>query len=284
MNRISIILAAAIALLALVETGAALTAHARVATDEDWRAAAAEVRGEFTSGDLIAFAPYWAGQTGRSVLGDLVGVEMAGRSDADRYARVWEVSIRGARAPETAGARLVRESRHGRVRVALYEKPSVHVVWDFTAHADEARVTQSAANNETPCYGDVGSGYRCAGTRVERRTLEIDYRPRRGWLVPADGGRLTHVSYSEAPLGSALVVYAGIHDYFARKNADGLVDFAVSVDGRELMHTRIGNADGWRRFELDTRALAGTRHAVRFDVYAADPAWRNFGFHAEARQ
>jgi hypothetical protein len=283
-KRLPIIFAALVALLALVETGVALTARSRVAGDDDWRAAAAEVRAEFAPGDLIAFAPYWADQIGRAHLGDLVGVEMAGRSDADRYARVWEVSIRGARAPETATARLVRESRHGRVRVALYEKPSVHVVWDFTAHADEARVTQSSGAVDTPCYGDVGSGFRCVGSRVERRTLEIDYRPRRGLLVPVDGGRVTHVAFAEAPLGATLVVYAGMHDYFARKNGAGLVDFAVSVDGRELLRTRIGNADNWRRFDLDTRTLAGARHGVRFDVSAVDPSWRNFGFHAEARQ
>lgn len=286
MKRAPIIFTGLLALLALVETGAALTARARVASDADWRAAAAEVRAEFAPGDLVTFAPRWADQIGRAHLGDLVTVEMAGRSDADRYARVWEVSIRGARAPETATARLLRESRHGRVRVALYEKPSVQTVWDFTAHAEEARVTQTAgaAANETPCYGDVGSGFRCAGTRVERRTLEIDYRPRRGLLVPADGGRVTHVAFGEVPLGATLVVYAGLHDYFARKNADGLVDFAVSVDGRELARARVGNSDGWRRFELDTRALAGARHAVRFDVSATDPEWRNFGFHAEARR
>jgi hypothetical protein len=244
------------------------------------------VRAEFAPGDLIAFAPDWVDQIGRAHLGDLVSVEMAGRSDADRYARVWEISIRGARARDTATARLVRESRHGRVRVALYEKSSVHVVWDFTAHADEARVVQTvgASTNETPCYGDVASGFRCAASRVERRTLEIDYRPRRGLLVPVDGGRVTHLGFAESPLGGTLVVYAGMHDYFARKNADGLVDFAVTVDGREMLRARLGNADGWRRFDIDTRMLAGTRHSVRFDVSATDPAWRNFGFHAEARQ
>ena len=53
---------------------------------------------------------------------------------------------------------------------------------------------------------------------------------------------------------------------------------------KPLLTTRVANADNWKRYALDTRALAGGRYAVRFDLTAADPAWRNLGFHAEARQ
>jgi hypothetical protein len=254
------IVAALIALVAVVETGAALTARLRVATDADWEAAAAEVRSGFQPGDLVAFAPAWADQVGRAHLGDLVTVEMAGRSDADRYARVWEVSIRGAHSPDVEGAKRVRASQHGKVRVALYEKAATPVVYDFTSHAQEV-----------------------IGGRYDVRTLEIDYRPRRGILVQPSTQPATY-EWHEVPLGDTLVVYAGLHDYYARKSADGLVDFAVLVDGRELVAARVGNDDGWRRFDLDTHALAGGRHTVTMRVSAQRPAWRNFGFHMEARQ
>ncbi|MCU1281480.1 MAG: hypothetical protein JWM53_5026, partial [bacterium] len=160
--RAAAIVAALIALLALVETGAALTAHARVATSADWDAAAAEVRAGFGAGDVIAFAPAWVDQIGRAHLGDLVTVEMAGRSDVDRYARVWEVSIRGAHSPDTAGARLAHETQHGRVRVALYEKAAAPIVYDFTAHAGDARVMRG----DVPCFGDPTSGWRCGSQHV----------------------------------------------------------------------------------------------------------------------
>ena len=278
-ERAAVIFAALIALLAIVETGVAVTARSRVATAAEWEAAAAEVRAGFQPGDVIAFAPAWVDQIGRAHLGDLVTVEMAGRSDVDRYARVWEVSIRGARSPDARGARLVRTTQHGHVRVALYEKPATPIVYDFTAGAADARVLRG----DQPCFGDPKSGWACGGQHVERRTLEVDYKPRRGLLVPADR-RPTTLGYSEVPLGSTLVVYAGMHDFYARKSADGLVDFSVDVDGVEKLRARIGNDDGWRRFDLDTRALAGTRHTVTFHVSAANPAWRNFGFHAEARR
>jgi hypothetical protein len=285
--KLALVATALLALVAALETVTALRAGARVAPPADWDEAAAEIRAGLEAGDLIVFAPRWADQVGRAHLGDLIPLEMAGRADADRYARVWEVSIRGARADESRGAHLVKENEHGRVRVALYEKPAASVLYDLTSHTDEARVTQTAGDGpgaETPCYHDVGSGFRCLGSRVERRTLEIDYQPRRGILTPADGPRTTHVAFAEVPLGATLVVYAGIHDYYARKSADGRVDFHVFIDGRPLLQTTVGNGDQWRRFDLDTASLAGGRHQVRFDVFARDPAWRTFGFHAEARR
>ena len=87
------------------------------------------------------------------------------------------------------------------------------------------------------------------------------------------------------PLGDTLVVYAGMHDYYARKIGRRPLSTSASTStASRSCSARIGNDDGWRRFELDTRALAGTRHAVTFHVSAANPAWRNFGFHAEARR
>jgi hypothetical protein len=282
--RPSIVLAALLALVAVVETVNAVTAPLRVAPPSDWDAAAADVRAQFKPGDLIVFAPQWVGQIGRAHLGEIIPVEMAAHADADRYARVWEVSIRGARAPESQGARLVSEARHGKVRVSLYEKPAVNVGWDFTAHAVEARVTQTMNGGaETPCFGD-GKGFRCAATRVESRTLEMDFLPRRGMLVPADGARVTHLEWSDVPLGRTLVVYSGIHDYYSRKRGDGLVDFRVFIDGQEKLALQVGNKDSWRKSEIDTQALTNSKHTIRFDVSAPQPEWRTFGFHAEARQ
>ena len=86
------------------------------------------------------------------------------------------------------------------------------------------------------------------------------------------------------PLGDTLVVYAGLHDYYARKSADGLVDFSVDVDGVEKLRRASATTTAGAASTLDTRALAGTRHTVTFRVSAANPAWRNFGFHAEARR
>ena len=251
-------LLALVALIAVVESANALWAPHRVASDADWIDAAAEVRAGFKDGDLVAIAPAWSDQVGRQFLGEFISVEMAGRADADRYPRVWEVSIRGARAPETLGAKLIKEAQHGRVRVALYEKPSVRVLYDFTTHVVEA----------------ITNG------RVEPRTLEVDYRPHRGLLIPAEP-RATRVEFRDVGLGSKLVGYTGLHDYYSRKNGDGTVDFRVFVDDKPALQITHKNDDGWRRFEI---ATTPGRHDVRFEIAAPNPAWRTFGFHAEARE
>lgn len=284
--RLPIFAAVLFAVVALVETVNALLAPLRVPPSRDWDAAAADVRAGLAPGDLIVFAPRWVDEIGRAHLGDVIPVEMAAHADADRYARVWEVSIRGAHAPESNGARLVEDKHYGKVRVALYEKPAVAIAYDFTSHAGEARVTQTlGASGETPCFRDGGAvAFRCASTLVEPRTLEMNFLPRRGLLVPVDGARVTHLEWTEVPLGRSLVVYTGIHDYISRKRGDGRVELRLFVDGREQLHATTGNDDAWRKYELDTAAAAGTRHTVRVDISAAAPEWRTFGFHAEARQ
>ena len=291
MKRVTFILFILFAVLSVGETQLGLFAPYRVPSESDWKAAAAAVRAGYQPGDLIVFAPTWSDQVGRSYLGDLVTLEMAGRADEDHYGRIWEVAVRGARAPETKGTKLERENSYGRVQVALYRKaPPVTVNYDFTAQLAQARLTQvppGGAGNEVPCYvnsQDHDDGFQCASTHVGRRTLEIDYRPRRGILVPVDGNRTTRLEFDAVPLGKTLILYTGIHDYFSRKNAKGPVHFVVFIDDQPMVSLDQDNDHGWQRFTLDTASWAGALHHVRFEISAPSPAWRTFGFHAEARQ
>src|SRR5436309_773344 len=82
-----------------------------------------------------------------------------------------------------------------------------------TAHLEDARITQ--APDETPCYRDA-EGFRCRSTHIERRTLEVDYAPRRGILAPVDGTLVTRLEYADVPLGAQLIGYTALHDYFSR--------------------------------------------------------------------
>jgi hypothetical protein len=252
-------LAVAIAVFALIETANALIAPHRVASDDDWRAAAAEVRAGFRPGDLIVFAPAWSDQVGRSHLGDLMPLDMVGRSDDARYRRIWEVSIRDERAPETRALNPVKRAQHGRVAVALYEKPATEVAYDFTRHFADARVTNPA----------------------EPRTMEIDYRPRRGILAPLQAGRPTTLEWTAVPEAKQLAGWVGLHDYYARKNADGPIRLALYVDDKLAQTVEARNADGWKPFKLD---LAPGKHDVRVELSAPNVAWRNAGFHLEARK
>ncbi len=275
------------------ETSAALLRQRRAPEDADWSAVSQEVRAGFRAGDLIAFAPAWADPIGRHWLGDLLTLDMVSRNDADRYARIWEITERGAHVEDAVGHALSTHA-HGRLTVTLWDHPSTPPPYDFTQHTDDARVTSIESRDaidrehpgaEHPCLHDIGTGFRCPGSRVERRTLEIDYRPRRGILVPLEPARVTRLEWSEIPIGRQFIGYVGIHDYYARKRADGLVNVQISIDGRAVKSLLVTNSDGWKRFDIDAvgLALGGIAHVVRVDVSAPDVAWRNLGIHLESR-
>ena len=114
---------AAVSLLALVETASAIVAPYRAPSDEDWRAAARAIRAGFRPGDLIVAAPAWADSILRVHLGDLIPVEVAGRLDDERFARVWEVSQRGAHAPAAARGSVADERRFGALTVRRVDVP-----------------------------------------------------------------------------------------------------------------------------------------------------------------
>jgi len=126
----TLVAAVALVAVALWEIVASVRA-ARAAPDDDaWREAAQVVRAEHRPGDLIVFAPAWADPIGRLHLGDLIPVEMAARNHAATYGRIWEVAIRGARAPEVAGLTPVLEQQRGGVVVRRYEREPAVVVAD----------------------------------------------------------------------------------------------------------------------------------------------------------
>lgn len=289
----------AVALLAIVESAMAVVGPGRAPSEGDWTAAAAQVRGGFQPGDLIVFAPEWTGAVGRKHLGDLIPPEMAARADASRYARVWELSIRGAHAPETSESGTFPSGSatwHGRVKVALYTRSSaVRPLFDFTAHLGEARVSQTAPESpggpdERSCALQPGSptAFRCSGSNtVEARTLEVDFAPRRGVLAPADGTRTTRLEWESVPLGNSIVGWTGIHDWHSRKFGAGPVDFKLFVDGAQLYSARLDNSRdnaGWRPFTVATLRHAGTPHAIRVEISApAGASERRLGFHVESR-
>src|SRR6185436_16136692 len=72
--------------------------------------------------DLIVFAPDWIDPVGRLHLGDLISIDDAARMDAARYRRIWELSIRGARSPETSGLSPAESRDEGGVRVRRYDR------------------------------------------------------------------------------------------------------------------------------------------------------------------
>ncbi len=281
-KRILAAIAAAVILpLALVEAIAAYRLPARVATPADWSGAAAEVKRGFAEGDLLIFAPAWLDPLGRSHLGELTPPAMLGRASDDRYARIWVVGMRDAQPDAVRGATLRSSQRHGQLTVSLYEKPAVRVLTDLVERFDAARVSIVRGGDEKPCLVD-GPGRKCPQSRVERRITEVEYEPRRAVLAPIEAGGTTRVEW-DVELGGKLVIFVGLHDYYARKVADGKLTVRVAIDGAEKHAVEHANGDGWRRIELATAGLAGS-HTVRVEVSAKAAAWRLAAIAGEVQQ
>jgi hypothetical protein len=78
------------------------------------------------------------------------------------------------------------------------------------------------------------------------------------------------------------VLYAGLHDYYARKTESGPVDLVVDFDhGKRRAPLSVPPA-GWHRLAVAPPGPGA--HVVRIEVSARDARARNLGFAAEVRR
>ncbi len=276
-------LGAGLCLLAVVETANALIAPGRAPSEADWRAAGVTVRAGFQPGDLIVAAPAWADPVMRWTLGDLVPPPVAGRMDAARFGRVWELSQRGAESPERAGATLLESSRAGRLAVRLWRKPAATVTFDFVPEWRQASLAVVRSDGaESPC-ALVADGFQCPGTTLRSELVEIDTRMRHALSVAPLAGVTLALTYPAVRLGRELAVAAGLHNVWLRKSGDGKVRLRVLASGRELGALVATSASGWEVRRFDTAGLAGQTATVRFEISVDHAHARHLGFAAEAR-
>jgi hypothetical protein len=286
-HRLAAVCALGIVLLALVETANALLAPLAAPSDGDWRKAAAKVRAGFRPGDLIVTAPAWADPLLRQHLGDLIPLPVAGRMDAARYGRIWEISQRGATAPEVADARAEETGRHGRLTVRRYQREPAHVLFDFVADWNRATVSRNLGGGQVNFCSPLGDRFQCPdvpGSPIKPDLLEIDTTPHWALGFPMVGSATTVLEYDRVPLGRELAVGVGLHNVWLRKAGKGIVSVRVLVAGRELASLQAGSMTGWTLRKLDTAGLAGQTATVRFEITANDPNSRHLALAAEARQ
>ncbi len=228
-----------------------------VPDDDAWEAAAKTVRAGWKPGDLIVFAPAWADPIGRLHLGDLITLDMAGRMDAARYGRIWELAIRGAHAPETAGLEPVADSDADGVTVRRFERAPVTVLADVR---------------------DQLAALRSDGPRPTLELAEVGFEPHR-CLQVTPVGRPVRLTVSMT-LGSELVGYAGLADVFTRRDNRAPGKLAVEIGGKVVATADFGVDDGWVRFAA---ATASGPADVTF-IASATAGGRLICFAAEARR
>lgn len=255
--------AVALVLIALWEIVSVARAGHDVPSVADWQRASDAVRAELEDGDLIVFAPRWIDPVGRHHLGDRIPVEMAARMDAARYRRIWELSARGARAPEVRGLDPTWSRRFGELTVRRYQRAPAVVVTDF--------VDAFAPGRDRV----VGAA------RVELQ--EVGFEPRRCVVARPRPDRTVLVRYPGVALGRTLVGYVGLADVFTRRDDREPGRLEVRIGGEVVVRTDVGVDDGWVRFEAAT--TPGTAD-VEFAATAVGPKARKrlICFAAEARQ
>ncbi len=302
-------LVAVIVAVAVIEAGAALWPSARL--EDELHAACAAVRAEFRPGDLITLGPSWLTQLGQRELGDLMPVTMLGRADARRYARIWTISFGRAGldtlAADTAGLGASWQRDFGKVKLARYEQKPLTVTYDLTAQLLSAQVAQAALGGttpapEVPCLwsgaaptpqpgrGTAAGAFRCVGSTVERRVMEVDYRPRYGVVTTVAQGQRTIIEYNNIAdadwQGSRLALWLGLHDYHARKTAVGPAQVVVDLDhGAQRVTLPVTVAQGFAPHELTLpTATAGATHTIRLELSAAAATNHFVGLHGELRR
>jgi hypothetical protein len=228
------VIAAALLALAGWAAVATLRADAGVPSDEAWRRAAALVRAQVRPGDLVTFAPPWIDPVGRLHLGDLLSVAAAARADADGFARVWVLAIRGATADEVAGERPALTRTFDGVDVRRYDRAPAQVHDDAARLLATARVRGAARRGPTLLIAEVGF--------TPRRCVQV---------VPPPGGAV-EIVFPRFALGRALVGHVGLADVFTRRDVREPGELEVRVAGQTVVRQRVGVDDGWLRFTAPT--------------------------------
>ena len=249
-----------LAVLSLWEVCATPRNASSVPHDRGWEKAAKVVRAEYQPGDLIVFAPSWLDPTGRLHLGDLIPVDAAARMDAARYGRIWEISIRDARSPDTAGLTPIATQTIDGITIRAFSREPVTVVSDIRQSYAKARVD--------------------TGMRPTLELAEVGFTPRRCLQVTPAPGKPARITFPELQLGTSLVGYVGLADVFTRRDIRAPGTLTVEINGKQVASRTFGVDDGWVRFEAPTTPGPAD---VSFIASATTPQ-RLICFAAEARQ
>jgi hypothetical protein len=286
----------------LFELGAHVVQTHSVTSEQDWRAAREYVATHAAPEDLVAFAPRWVDPIGREVFGPgLATVEREARPDETRFSRAFEVGIRGGHLPALAGWHRVGLERFGAVSVTLLENPSpAHVLDDLVSKVspDHLRVSRVDGGREEDCSfshagpqsGQLGFGtavpadrFVCAGGGFVGTSVveDTEYYPRRCIYAPPPG-RTLRLRFADIRIGHVL---RGHHALYveAEHAMKAPVTITFTINGAPIGSAVHRDLEGWKPFELDTSAFAGTRAEVVADIDCPTAERRMYCFEADTR-
>jgi hypothetical protein len=155
---------------------------------------------------------------------------------------------------------VLRDLKSARVRRLVPGKPPLDCPWDGASH----RCTRDWWQNVALMNKDVGGSY--------HQCVFAESTP---------DGTLVEVRFPQARLADHTVVWWGNGMEGARRTHGGDVEFAVRLDGTDVLRRlEWKNAYQWNRVELDTAGVGDGPHELTFTVMAAKAGWRQFCFDA----
>lgn len=274
-----------------------------VVPEADWAAARDAIARDLRPDDLVSFAPTWTDPLGRRTFGDsIMTFKRAGRSDEARFARAWEVSIRGMHDASLAKWKKVSEQRHGAVTVTLLENPAPEkVIDDLLDFVDPARMTVSRVDgaSESACsfqHGPTSGGstvvpqgllvpgdkFVCNGGHVGITVLHaLDHRPHVCINATPLQGATLKVVFKNVTFGESLTGHSGVQWVSERAPSSERTTVAFSAFDRPIAtHTHKLGA-GWVGFELPTNDIAGKKGDLVAEIGGSQQ--RYFCFEATTR-
>ncbi len=291
---------AAVPLFGVAELGAHLVETHSVVSAEDWASARAYVAAQARPDDLIVFAPRWSDPIGRMVFGaELATIAREARPDETRFARAFEVSIRGAHAPGLTGWRDVDRRRIGRITVTTWQNPSPAVVIDdLVSHVDPSHLTVSRGTEPCPfAHGAPQSGgtgfgptvpadrFVCNGGSFVGVSIfpDLDYYPRRAIYAPPGNGPPLRLRFAGVHFGNVLHGHHGLYAEAEREEHGAPVTIKLKVNDLVLGSFTHKDGEGWRSFEVETRELAGQQADLVVEITTPRADRRTYGFEVDTR-
>jgi hypothetical protein len=290
---------AAVPAVGLIELAAhGVQTHASV-PESDWMAARDYVTAQAKPEDLVLFAPNWVDPIGREHFGQgIATLEREARADETRFARAFEVSIRGAHARALADWKRAGEQRFGKVTVTEWDNPSpAHVIDDLVSMIDPHRMHVSHGDADCPFShgggqsGGLGFGpavpadrFVCPGGGFVGFSVvaDLDYVPHRCIYSPPAGSAPTRIHFLDVRFGATLHGHHAIYVEAERDRKGAPVTLTFRSGDSLLGTVEHRDGDGWKPFELDTSALTGQTGELVAEVSSQGDR-RMYCFEADTR-
>ncbi|MBX3229001.1 MAG: hypothetical protein KIT84_01580 [Labilithrix sp.] len=275
-----------------------------VVPESDWSRARDVVKADLRPDDLVLFEPYWTDPLGRRSFGDAIAtMKREGYSDLRRFARVYEVSIRGFHDGELSGWKKVKEEQAGAVTVSLFENPSHTPVIDDVVDLvtpERMSVARVDGANETPCTftrGNTSGGstvvpqgllvpadkFVCSGGHVGVAVLHaLDHHPHLCLYATPMKDAVLRLRFKDVTFGPSLHGHSGIQWVVERTPAAEKLMIAFSAFNRPIATVFHKVGAGWTGFELPTPDIDGKKGDLVAEIQPS--AQRQFCFEATTRR